>query len=207
MHLRWPHSWMTSMPTMMTANCQVNRNAYAAKDARASSSLPALTTTRPPLTSAPPRLPLSWGPLSRPRIMTAPSGPATPPPCQPAAQATSPSPGHLPALASITQHLHQWQRAPGAGPSTRRSGNPRGAGRRLARERGLSGREPARLPSLVEAQSGDDELDHAACVVAGVVLHPAREIADAKHQFVGIHAGENLPRRGRCFEQLGAHGD
>ena len=44
-----------------------------------------------------PGRPCPGRPLSRPRIMTTPSGPATPPPCQPAAQATGPSPGHFPA--------------------------------------------------------------------------------------------------------------
>jgi len=59
----------------------------------------------------------------------------------------------------------------------------------------------------VDAQSGDDEFDHATRVVAGVVVRADTEIADAKHQFVGIHVGENLARRGRSLEQLGAHGD
>jgi hypothetical protein len=59
----------------------------------------------------------------------------------------------------------------------------------------------------VEAQSCDDEFDHATCVVAGVVVRADTEIADATQQFVGIHAGPNLARRGSSVEQLGAHGD
>ena len=58
-----------------------------------------------------------------------------------------------------------------------------------------------------EAQSRDDESDHAARVVAGVVVRADAEIADAAHQLVGIHAGENLARRGSGVEQLGADGD
>ncbi len=56
----------------------------------------------------------------------------------------------------------------------------------------------------MEAQSCDDEFDHATCVVAGVVARADTEIADATQQFVGIHAGENLARRGGSLEQLGA---
>ena len=59
----------------------------------------------------------------------------------------------------------------------------------------------------MEAQSCDDELDHVTCVVAGIVVRADTEIADATQQFVGIHAGENLARRGSSVEQLGAHGD
>jgi hypothetical protein len=75
-------------------------------------------------------------------------------------------------------------------------------GRGPARRRGLRLRH-----SLVEAQSCDDEFDHATCVVAGVVVRADTEIADATQQFVGIHVGEDLARRGSGVEQLGAHGD
>src|SRR5258708_26369993 len=61
--------------------------------------------------------------------------------------------------------------------------------------------------SLVEAQSCDDEFDHAACVVAGVVVRADTEIADAEHQFVGVRVGADLSRRGSGVEQLDAHGD
>jgi aryl-alcohol dehydrogenase-like predicted oxidoreductase len=59
----------------------------------------------------------------------------------------------------------------------------------------------------VEAQSCDDEFDHATCVVAGVAVRADTEIADATQQFVGIRFGANLARRGSGVEQLGAHGD
>ena len=59
----------------------------------------------------------------------------------------------------------------------------------------------------MEAQSCDDQSDHATCVVAGIVVRADTEIADAKHQFVGIHAGENLARLSSGVEQLGAHRD
>jgi len=39
------------------------------------------------------------------------------------------------------------------------------------------------LHPLVESQSGDDEFDHAACVVTGVVVRADTEIANAKEQF------------------------
>jgi hypothetical protein len=61
--------------------------------------------------------------------------------------------------------------------------------------------------SLVEAQSGDDESDHATCVVAGVAVRADTEIADAAQQFVGIRVGANLARRGSSVEQSGAHRD
>src|SRR5260221_9033089 len=61
--------------------------------------------------------------------------------------------------------------------------------------------------SLVEAQSCDDEFDHAACIVAGGVVRADTEIADAEHQFVGVRVGADLSRRGSGVEQLNAHGD
>jgi hypothetical protein len=59
----------------------------------------------------------------------------------------------------------------------------------------------------VETQSCDGKLDHVTRLVAGAVIRADAEIADAAQQFAGIHAGENLARRGRSVEQLGAHGD
>ncbi len=72
------------------------------------------------------------------------------------------------------------------------------------------GHQPVSIPwnySFRQAQSCDDEFDHATRVVAGVVVRADTEIADATQQFVGIHVGENLARRGSSVEQLGAHGD
>ena len=46
----------------------------------------------------------------------------------------------------------------------------------------------------MEAQSCDDEFDHATCVVAGVVVCSDTEIANASQQFVGIRIGADLVR-------------
>ncbi len=48
----------------------------------------------------------------------------------------------------------------------------------------------------MEAESGDDEFDHATCVVARVAVRADTEIADAKHQLKGVRAGADLARRG-----------
>src|SRR5258708_9142056 len=61
--------------------------------------------------------------------------------------------------------------------------------------------------SLVEAQSCDDEFDHAACIVAGVVVRADTEIADAEHQLVGVRVAADLSRPGSGVAQLTAHGD
>jgi hypothetical protein len=45
----------------------------------------------------------------------------------------------------------------------------------------------------VEAQSCDEEFDHATRVVAGVVVRADTEIADATQQFVGIRVGRISP--------------
>ena len=67
----------------------------------------------------------------------------------------------------------------------------------------------ARKPRLTlpgEAQSRDDEFDHATSVVAGAVLSADTEIADAPQQFVGVHAGTDLASLSSGVEQLSAHG-
>ncbi len=55
----------------------------------------------------------------------------------------------------------------------------------------------------MQAQSGDDEFDHPAGVVAGVVVSADTEIADTTQQLVSVQVGANLARGGRGVEQLG----
>jgi len=61
------------------------------------------------------------------------------------------------------------------------------------------------LRLLPLAQSCDEQLDQATCVVAGGVVGTDAEIADAAHEFVGIHVGANLAGLNRGAEQLRTH--
>src|SRR5260221_4988572 len=55
-------------------------------------------------------------------------------------------------------------------------------------------------------ESRDEQLDHAAGIVARVEVSANAEAADATHQFVGINIGADLASLGAGFEQLSAHG-
>jgi hypothetical protein len=55
-------------------------------------------------------------------------------------------------------------------------------------------------------ESRDEQLDHAAGIVARVVVGANAEAADATHQFVGINIGADLAGLGGGGEQLSANG-
>ena len=55
-------------------------------------------------------------------------------------------------------------------------------------------------------ESRDEQLDHAAGIVARVVVGANAEVADATHQFVGITIGADLAGLGGGVEQLSANG-
>jgi hypothetical protein len=57
----------------------------------------------------------------------------------------------------------------------------------------------------MNSQSGDEQLDHATCVVAGAVAADA-EVADATHRDFGLHPGADLSGIGCGIEQLSTHG-
>ncbi len=55
-------------------------------------------------------------------------------------------------------------------------------------------------------ESRDEELDHAAGIVARVEVSANAEAADTTHQFVGINIGADLAGLGGGGEQLSANG-
>lgn len=55
-------------------------------------------------------------------------------------------------------------------------------------------------------KSRDEQIDHAAGVVARVVVGTNAEVADATHQFVGTDVGSDLASLGGGGEQLSANG-
>src|SRR5258707_11308198 len=60
--------------------------------------------------------------------------------------------------------------------------------------------------SLRLAQSGDEEADQSACVVARIAVRTDAEVAHASHQLKALKAGADLAATGRGVEQLVAHG-
>ncbi len=56
------------------------------------------------------------------------------------------------------------------------------------------------------AQARDEQADHGARVVARVAVVPGAQVADGVQQPEGVHAGLDLPGRGRGVQQLRAHG-
>ena len=54
-------------------------------------------------------------------------------------------------------------------------------------------------------QPGDKQPDHAACVVARVVLDASAQVANATHQFVGIQVRADLAGLRGSIEELSAH--
>ena len=61
-----------------------------------------------------------------------------------------------------------------------------------------------RIRSL--AQSADEQVDQAPCVVVGVVVGADAKVADPAHQCQGIDVGTDLAGRGCGVEQLAQTG-